>query len=186
MARENKTEYALLGMLSLQSMSAYEIKKIFDKSAREFWSESDGQIYPILAKLAKEQLVSFEEETTKGGRLKKIYHLTPAGEKKLLVWLKKAPDKTKIRNEFLLKLFFFGNQPIGDTIVAIEQAREKQRDQLSYLNNIIESLQEKKPGVDVKHERFFYLSADFGRAMTQAKIAWFDKVLAKFKEEVGN
>ena len=46
--RENKTKYAVLGMLSFAPKSGYEISQMIKNSTAFFWSESDGQIYPIL------------------------------------------------------------------------------------------------------------------------------------------
>ena len=50
--KENKSKYAIMGMLSMGPMSGYDIKKRFEKSLSYFWNESYGQIYPILRKLA--------------------------------------------------------------------------------------------------------------------------------------
>ncbi len=48
MARENKTKYALLGLLNVCPGSGYDIKKLMEQSTSNFWNESYGQIYPIL------------------------------------------------------------------------------------------------------------------------------------------
>lgn len=63
MARQNKSQYALLGMLTLGEMSGYDIKKLFDTSLRNFWGESFGQIYPILRRLVREGLATVQEES---------------------------------------------------------------------------------------------------------------------------
>ena len=52
MARMNKSRFALLGLLSLGAMSGYDLRKLFEQSLIHFWSESFGQIYPMLRSLA--------------------------------------------------------------------------------------------------------------------------------------
>ena len=52
--KEKRSKYAILGILSLGSMSGYDIKKMFEKSIGNFWSESYGQIYPLLKALVDE------------------------------------------------------------------------------------------------------------------------------------
>ena len=39
----SKTPYAILGMLSIEPMSGYDIRQIMRNSTANFWSESDGK-----------------------------------------------------------------------------------------------------------------------------------------------
>src|SRR5258707_12735330 len=58
MAKENKSRYALLGMLSIRPGSGYDIKKFMEQSTSNFWHESYGQIYPLLKQLVDEGLAT--------------------------------------------------------------------------------------------------------------------------------
>ena len=51
MPKENKTKYAILGLLSLAPMSGYDIKIITDNSIGHFWNENFGHIYPVLGRM---------------------------------------------------------------------------------------------------------------------------------------
>ena len=104
----NKTQYAILGALSIQPMSGYEIKKMMAGSTNYFWSESNGQIYPTLAKLAKAKLVTIEEQMT-GSKQRKVYSLTKSGKNSLQQWLRESVEYSPQRDELLLKLFFGKN-----------------------------------------------------------------------------
>ena len=44
MAKENKSKYAVMGVLSICPASGYDIKKFMECSTSNFWSESYGQI----------------------------------------------------------------------------------------------------------------------------------------------
>ena len=50
--KKSKTRFAVLGILSYGPMSGYDIKKFYEQNVAGFWSESYGQIYPILKRLA--------------------------------------------------------------------------------------------------------------------------------------
>src|SRR5713101_9932570 len=66
MSKENKSRYAILGILSQGPMSGYAIKKFIEASISNFWNESYGQIYPILKQLSEEGLTSTHAEKQEG------------------------------------------------------------------------------------------------------------------------
>jgi len=49
--QQYKSRYALLGMLSLQPMSGYDLKKFTEWGTANFWQENYAQIYPMLRQL---------------------------------------------------------------------------------------------------------------------------------------
>ena len=51
------TAYVILGMVSREPRSGYEIKALVDNSTRFFWAASYGQIYPELKRLSAAGLV---------------------------------------------------------------------------------------------------------------------------------
>src|SRR5918999_5504170 len=104
--REIKSKYAILGMLSIEPMSGYDIKKEVETSISNFWTESYGQIYPVLRKLIGEKLVTKTVESEAGKPDRHVYALTAQGRKELRRWLREGFAPKIQRNEFLLKLFF--------------------------------------------------------------------------------
>jgi len=105
--RTSSTPYAILGLLGLEPMSGYDIRRTLQETLSHFWSESFGQIYPALAKLARAGLVRAVETGPaargRGGR--RVYALTPRGRAALARWRRQAPVERPFRNELLLKLF---------------------------------------------------------------------------------
>jgi PadR family transcriptional regulator AphA len=87
MTKENKSKYALIGMLSICPGSGYDIKKFMECSTSNFWSESYGQIYPILKQLVEEGLAARHAEKQEGKPEKYIYTLTERGKEELRDWL---------------------------------------------------------------------------------------------------
>lgn len=75
MAKEKKMDQVILGLLSHESMTGYEIKKRMDTTLKLFWNASYGSIYPTLNALEKDKKVT-KVETTENGRDKVTYTIT--------------------------------------------------------------------------------------------------------------
>jgi PadR family transcriptional regulator, regulatory protein AphA len=99
------TAYVILGMVSREPRSGYEIKAAVDNTTRFFWTASYGQIYPELKKLSKAGLVE-GTDASQGDRKRTRYAITADGEAALKEWLRKPPETAEMREEGLLKLFF--------------------------------------------------------------------------------
>jgi PadR family transcriptional regulator, regulatory protein AphA len=121
MAKENKSKYALLGILSMCTGSGYDIKKFMEQSTSNFWSESYGQIYPILKQLVEEGLATSHTEKQEGKPERYVYTLTDKGLEALRHWLTEPIEQMVERNELLLKLFFGRQNTIGDNIEHVKQ-----------------------------------------------------------------
>ena len=87
-ATKSKTPFAILGLLSWQPMSGYDIKKLVDMGLQHFWNESYGQLYPTLDKLVANGLATRSEETSSGGRRRRVYSITAAGRRAFIDWLR--------------------------------------------------------------------------------------------------
>ena len=109
MARTNKTQYAILGALSIYPMSGYDIKKWVVDVTGPFWSESPGQVHPTLESLVKNAWVVCDDSQSVGDRPKKVYAITKKGIAVLKSWLVEPATPTVSRDEFILKLFYYSN-----------------------------------------------------------------------------
>jgi PadR family transcriptional regulator AphA len=94
--------YALLGLITLQPGTGYELTQRFDISLRNAWHASHSQIYPELAKLEAEGLAEVIEE---GARRSKTYAATDQGRAELRRWLTETEPNRAQRNETLLRWF---------------------------------------------------------------------------------
>jgi len=178
MKNSSKTQYALLGALSIHPMSGYEIKKMLAESTNYFWNESNGQIYPTLTKLAKNKLVTIEEQMV-GAKIKKIYTITKDGQVKLREWLMKDFEYYPPRDELLLKLFYGQNVSPNVSIHHIQKHLQKCQELLKIYNNI-----EKKLMLLVKQGKrpvYFLLTVKAGVGAAKAEIAWCKESIALIK-----
>jgi PadR family transcriptional regulator AphA len=180
MARENKTKYALLGMLLHGPLSGYDMKKFSDSSITHFWSENYGHIYPILKRLEKDALVKSEVVRTPGKPNRHLYTLTEKGKKVFLEWLKRPADAEIRRNEFLLKLFFAGALTVQDVIRIIEHEKIRNEKTLRIYNHIGQEYIKKIDEEGTK--KYAYLTLSYGKRLATARALWFEEVLQELKE----
>jgi DNA-binding PadR family transcriptional regulator len=175
--REVKSKYAILGMLSIEPMSGYDIKKEVEKSISNFWSESYGQIYPVLRNLIAEKLVTKTVEREKGKPDRHVYSLTVTGRKELRRWLLKGFAAKIQRNEFLLKLFFGEEIPTKANIAHVEQYRELQRGLLQKYRAVEKEIRRKY--ADNSNAPYWLMTVRYGDHVSRALLQWCDKTLAE-------
>ncbi len=176
MSRENKSKYAVLGVLSLGPMSGYDIKKTIEMSLGNFWSESYGQIYPILKDLVAEGLAISDTEAPPVGPSRRVYTITPAGRMELRRWLERPPEHNVGRIEILLKLFFGWQVPPEESRKKLEEYRRLQQDLLMHYDGIeqrIRADETEHPGLP-----YWLMTISYGRHITRALIEWCDESLA--------
>lgn len=179
MTKASKTEYAILGMLSIAPMSGYDIRKTIQSSTANFWAESYGQLYPALARLLKQGLI--RADTPEDHADKKVYHLSEMGMDTLKAWLLKAPEKQMIRSEFLLKLFFGANI---EPLVSLDHIKAE-----AYENkNRLVAMQEKKIKLaeehkDSKHLQFWLMTLEYGIHIAEAKVKWCEAMMKNLGEK---
>jgi len=95
-----------LGALTCGDASGYEIKKMFEEGPFAYFHQvSFGSIYPALAKLCDDQLITMREQSQDGRPDKKVYSLTDKGRQALKIALKKTPADDKLRSEAMVMFF---------------------------------------------------------------------------------
>lgn len=131
------TAYVILGMVSREPRSGYEIKALVDNTTRFFWAASYGQIYPELRKLSAAGLVE-GVDAPRGERRRTVYAITADGEDELRAWLRRPPQTFEMREEGLLKLFFAG-------VLDRDEAAETLRAMRAYRQELAERLHTLEP-----------------------------------------
>jgi DNA-binding PadR family transcriptional regulator len=137
------TAYVILGMVSRESRSGYEIKAVVDNTTRFFWAASYGQIYPELKRLSEAGLVE-GIDAPRGDRKRTVYAITAAGEAELKAWLRQPPETSEMREEGLLKLFFSGALPDADAVETLRTMRARRQE----LAERLRAMEPEKPKTD--------------------------------------
>ena len=176
------TDFAVLGMLTLKPMSGYEIRQTIGESIAYFWTESFGQIYPTLNRLAKQGLVTRRGERGTS-RTRHIYSIADAGRETLAAWLKQPAEPQVPRNELLFKLFFSGQATAADAIRQIElfrdaAARERQRFQA--LDRELLARHASRPELP-----YWMITLRYGQLEAEAHLRWAEEALQLLAELQG-
>ena len=175
MAKENKSRYALLGMLSLGPMSGYDIKKLTELSIGHFWNESYAQIYPILKQLEHEGLAVKHAEKQEGRPERYVYTLTAAGHEALKQWLVEPAEQQVLRNELLLKLFFGAQVPLPAILAHVHTYRDIHRQLLQqYIQTELATREEYAAHSNLP---YWLITLSYGRHFSQAMLSWCEETL---------
>lgn len=169
MRRDNTSQFAILGLLTVEPMSGYDLRKHFQESLVYFWNESYGRIYPTLKALAAEGLVK-PSDASRGKRDRQIHSLTTKGRSALREWLDKAPQRQPPRNEFLLKLFLANSAPPGTLLRHLKRYRSQQEQLLAMYMIIRDSVRQEHVGSS--NLCFWMLGLDHGMRICRAEIDW--------------
>lgn len=104
-----KLRYAVLGLLSLQPQSGYDLGRAFAGSVAHFWHADQAQIYRLLDGLESEGAITTEVFRQHGRPDRRVHSLTTAGRNELVVWQRSPLDPQRPKNAFLARLFFAGS-----------------------------------------------------------------------------
>ncbi|TAK73072.1 MAG: PadR family transcriptional regulator, partial [Dehalococcoidia bacterium] len=99
-------KHALLGILSLEPMTGYEVKRFFDSSVQHFWNAELSQIYPTLKSLEESGFVDMRVEVQQNRPNRKIYAITDDGRAEFERWFRAPQPPADLRDPFLIKVFF--------------------------------------------------------------------------------
>ena len=180
MANEKKMDYVILGLLSHENLTGYEIKKRIDTGLKLFWSASFGSIYPTLKELVTNGFAVISG-TAEKDRNKITYSITKRGRQRLKSWLLKPAEKDELRYETLLKLFFADGVDVKTTIKHIENFELKISSWLSFLKTAVKNLESLDDGN--RTHLYYLLTAKFGARVYETYLDWCEETKNILKAE---
>ncbi len=171
------TAYVILGMVSREARSGYEIKVLVDETTRFFWAASYGQIYPELKRLAEAGLIE-GADAPRGKRKRTVYAITPQGEAALKEWLRQPPATYELREEGLLKLFFAGVLPREEAVEVVRSMRGYRAGQAEQLRALEPKAREKEEA----GEPFPLIVLRGGIEFNERLVEWCERTEAELLE----
>lgn len=154
-----------LAILHSGDATGYEIKKLSVEGRYSYFVDASfGSIYPALARLEADGLVTVREEVQSGKPARKVYSITPAGRAELVAQLSVPPAPDVFRSEFLLVAM---NAELVDGArlrEAIAARRKHLSDEISHLETVAR---------DSDHPGARWI-ARYGIACMQASLAFLD------------
>lgn len=170
----NQSIYAILGFLNGCEMSGYDIRTRAAQTIGYFWHESEGHLYPTLQRMVRSGLIEEVGIRKQNSRKRKQYRITEKGKEHLLHWLQEPVTEGRIRNPFLLKLYFSKNEKPAVIREHMERELFKRKEQLAIYKRIQSDVDDMK---DKKQQRVWAMTLDFGLRQTQCWIDWLTDCL---------
>lgn len=180
MAIEKKIDCVILGLLSHEDLTGYEVKKRMDTTLKYFWGASYGSIYPTLSDLVKRGL-AIKRDGAENNRNKIIYSITEEGRNHLKDWLRIPAEKDELRYETLLKLFFGNEAGVLQAISHIDAFEEKIEKELPCLIGAADTLRN-NISLDDAH-KYYLLTVEFGIKTYCAYLEWCKEAKTMLREE---
>lgn len=179
MASEKRLDCVILGLLSHEELTGYEIKQRMDTTLKYFWGASFGSIYPTLGQLVEQGLATRRDESD-GGRQRLVYTITEAGRRHLKTWLGQPVVKDELRYETLLKLFF-GQE--GGAEQALEHIESFECRIAAELPRLEQAHQTLSTAPDPEAHRYYLLTVEFGIKTYTAYMEWCKEAKSMLKGE---
>lgn len=159
-------KFLILGLLTEEPMTGYDIKKRVRLALSAVTNASYGTLYPTLHKLLGEGAVEVHEVPQKGRPAKKLYRITAKGQRELQSWLKLPAAADQVRREFLLKLYLAKNLPKQDLLELVANRRDETEALLRALH------QEKAQAHDTQQ----IWVADYALSLCKAEMDWLENL----------
>lgn len=116
--------YAILGLVSEGPLHGYELRTAYENELVPRSKLNAGQVYTTLERLRRDGLVEPAVVGQNQRPAKKVYSLTPAGQRAIDAWMKEpSPLDLDLRNQTFIKLMLAQRLPGKDPIGIIETER---------------------------------------------------------------
>ncbi len=174
-------KHGLLGLLSLNSASGYDLSKLFSESLNYFWMANQSQIYRELDKMEKSGWVSSETVEQSARPNKRVYSITQTGSLELINWLgdKGVAQLLIVRSPLLMKIFFAGKVDRSNIITMLdafskECAKRKQNiaDEVAQIGYFEES---------AENPAYWRYTTDYCIGYYEFMIAWAAETVERLK-----
>jgi len=170
-------KYGLLGFLSVQEMSGYDLEKSFSNSIGFFWSAKISQVYRDLHSMEKAGWVQSSEIVQTGKPNKRIFRVTDKGREELENWLINYDMKNdfEVRIGILMRMYFSANRPKEETITLLERFRMTCQKAMDTLSNVHNELEFK----DI--ESYTEITLSYGQKYYNMQIEWCNETIEKLR-----
>ncbi len=128
--------YALLGLLREERDYGYRLKRRFDDRVGALWHLNIGQVYQTLRSLQRSGLVVEVdgEETNEPYPGRRMFELTPKGQRVLERWLVRPPVRPRpVRDETLIRLLVLEPERREQAVARVVEQEHLYRRELTRL-----------------------------------------------------
>jgi PadR family transcriptional regulator AphA len=173
-------EQALLGMISLQPSTGYDLKRRFATTSLGVYQPSSGTLYPALERLERRGLLASEALPQAGhGRPRRRYRLTDEGRQAHLDWLRQPIVPETVAQDLGLHLLRFVMMaqvlPMETVIGFLTSLR-------AALAGLVGALERQAGAIDAAANPYPALAVEHGLAVHRASLAWAEGAIARLAD----
>ncbi|MBA3468527.1 MAG: PadR family transcriptional regulator [Herpetosiphonaceae bacterium] len=180
-------KYVLLGGLSKQPVTGYQLKQFVDGSSRHFWHAQTSQIYRTLNALETAGLLTSEIQEQDVRPDRRIYQITAAGQADLQAWL--AEPMTEIaptKDALLVRIFFSAQLDKATVLTQLRLQRSLHQRQLNLYQNEIADListQVQQNSALKRDGLLWEITRRNGELAEEAYVRWLDEAIERIEIE---
>ncbi|MCP4539236.1 MAG: PadR family transcriptional regulator [Chloroflexi bacterium] len=176
MAKTVSIRYLVLGLITRQPMSGYDIKRFLNSLSWLVGTPSFGSLYPILHTLREKGLVTVEAIPRQDKPPRKIYTITDNGKQVLREWIDQPIAAEASLRDFVMRLILSNNFSHTGLIAHLQQRRSQVITSQATLKQIIESRDET---MDWGQR----LAFGYGLSLATAELTWLDSTLELLSQQ---
>ncbi len=162
--------HVILGLLTQQPMSGYDIKQLFESFSWLIGSPSYGSLYPALHELLDSELVAMEIIPNQDKPARKEYHTTAKGKDVLCEWLQQPASCDTPLKPFLMRLMLADNHSREGLVSYLHQRRSHV---VAYHADLEKRARDGGKADALGQQLVF----NYGLAMADAELQWLDRIL---------
>jgi DNA-binding PadR family transcriptional regulator len=168
--------YFILGLLTQQPMSGYDIKRFLRSLSWLIGSPSSGGLYPALRALLEDGLVSVEVKLREHRPPRKTYTITAAGKRELQQWLDRPAGPDTSMKAFMMRLILASNYSRSGLMARMQQRRSQVAVHRLEMDQAV-------AGLDDTADLGQRLALDYALSVASAELAWLDRELNQVSQE---
>ena len=131
-----RLRHAILGLLSHQPQSGYDLNRAFTSSVVYFWHTDQSQIYRTLDRLEADGAISTQVIPQSGRPDRRLHSLTESGRAELDAWLMSPLEPNTVKDPLLARVFFAARLGHERVDALLSKAEERFRRELEELEAI--------------------------------------------------
>lgn len=131
-----RLRHAILGLLSHQPQSGYDLNRAFTSSVVYFWHADQSQIYRTLDRLEADGAISTQVIPQSGRPDRRLHSLTESGRAELDAWLMSPLEPNTVKDPLLARVFFAARLGHERVDALLSEAEERFRRELEELEAI--------------------------------------------------
>lgn len=177
--------HVILGWLSCEPMTGYDLNAVIEISTQHFWSTSQSQIYRTLSKIETQGWVTQQVFLQDDRPPRKVYKITGTGQAELRRWLGTFHQPDPPRIPWLIQVFFAGQVSDAEILSVLKEKQANLRQRLGRIRAARGiSAEQFEPDEDPRDIFFWMLTIDYGEEHLQMQIDWIGKVIEKIENQV--